>query len=155
MKKTTRYLALCLAVLMFLSVGVVGARAANTANRSFDCHIDGDDFSYIYDVAGKTDESAIYLWVSGASNLFTFVQALGSESEEFSSYALSDSLTLVQGMLVDYVCCRMSIDYSVHNYIKEYGYDYATLAFMAIGDYSTTITGLWSPDSSGSYAEPS
>ena len=58
-------------------------------------------------------------------------------------------------MLVDYVCCRSSIDYSVHNYINEYGYDFAMLAFMIVGDYSITIMGLWSPDSSGSYTEPS
>lgn len=63
----------------------------------------------------------------------------------------TDNLTLDNGKHVKRVTCTKGIQYSVRSYIYESGYRYARLGLSTNWLEGDTISGVWSPDSTGTY----
>ena len=63
----------------------------------------------------------------------------------------TDNLTLSDGEFVKRVTCQRGTQYSVRSYIYESGYRYARLGLSTNWLEGDTISGVWSPDSAGTY----
>ena len=55
--------------------------------------------------------------------------------------------------LVYYVTCHNGNQYSIHSFINEDGYRWATLSFSCPNLFGETMSGEWSPDSANSYKD--
>lgn len=141
-------------VILLVTFTIPTAFAANTADTDFTSPISGSLIRYINESRAKQDSSPVYLCVNHfADDDFIWVRAVGSH--DTSAPLRANSLTLSHGINVERVVCRVGINYSIHTEIYESGYEYANLGFTRFYAGSTTFSGTWSPDSYGSYAEPS
>lgn len=52
-----------------------------------------------------------------------------------------------------YVTCHNGNKYSIHSFINEDGYRWATLSFSCPNLFGETMSGEWSPDSANSYKD--
>ncbi len=142
-------------VILLVTFIIPTAFAANTKDSEFTSPISGTLVRYIDRSRAKQDSTPVYLCVNHfANDEFIWVRAVGSH--DTSAPLRGDSLTLSHGINVDRVVCRVGINYSIHTEIYEKGFEYANLGFTRFyNSGSTTFSGTWSPDSYGSYAEPS
>lgn len=123
MKSIKRIVAVVLVVLSMMSVMAVYASAANTTDTSGSVSISG---SYWVNTPYRLKEntSASYLYITSAPSSRVRVRAMGYSGGSYTN------LTAVNGSIVSYVTCSVGVKYSVHSYIKEYGYSYAALSFQ-------------------------
>lgn len=102
----------------------------------------------------KTDTTPMYLYISstGVRSDHVFVQAAGTNDVN-TTYP--NNCSYANGTVVDQVICRKGIDYGVHNVVHENNYTYGCLRFRCFQrSEQGTISGVWSVDSTGSYADP-
>ena len=154
MRAFKRVLALAFTIAMIMSLFVVGASAANTTDTYFSRYINTDMY-YPIVPREKTDASAIYLYVETVTDgsHSVAVRAKGRHTDDETE--APPNLTWQNGAIVPCVMCRVDVDYSVHNLIKERGYKFAVLDFRnTFGITSATVRGYWSPDSYGTYTDP-
>ena len=153
MEKHKRFLFLILAVTTLVTAMIATASASNYTDREIvSFHIPYYRYSTPLDPRDKEDSSPVYLYITDLSysNYNILVQALGCTSKT-GSYSF-ENLTVSNGAMAQYVACREGVQYSIHSDIYEEGYAYASLRFQDRGESSgNTITGLWSPDSIGTY----
>ena len=98
----------------------------------------------------KDDASPHYLYLTDCDVNTVKVSSNGRES--YAQSSSGKNLTIANGQYVSYVTCRVGTKYSISNGVYEAGYPWAELFFQRdIGWWGFSITGKWSPDSSGRY----
>lgn len=146
MKNGKRIISLCCAIIAILSVLAVSAFASNYTDEGFAFTV-YTDVVKLLDWREKTDTTPIYLYIKTGTTSPIRVSALGAIE---SSDVMTD-LTCVHGAYAAYVTCSVGVKYSVHSFVYECGYDLASLQFWNPYSTSNYITGVWSPDSVGTY----
>jgi len=133
---------------LLISATIVPISAANTS----DSKITKFDLSYFYyrevSARSKTNTTPLYFYYTIGKHNSVQVQALGSTTADTGT---TDNLTLDNGKHVKRVTCTKGIQYSVRSYIYESGYRYARLGLSTNWLEGDTISGVWSPDSTGTY----
>lgn len=76
-------------------------------------------------------------------------RALGGSAQNGSM----NNCTVSGGTRVNYVTCHNGNKYSIHSFINEDGYRWATLSFSCPNLFGETMSGEWSPDSANSYKD--
>lgn len=163
MKHLKGIVSLTLALMLTVST-MIPAMASNSG----DTYITGFVVPYatyfkVYPNArNKDDYSSMYLKITESVFYNVLVQARGiglNEYELNGATELNTSNQTLNSSLygVTYVTCSRGINYSIHNTIKESGYGYATFAFRSPsnGGGRERLSGVWSPDSVGSYTDAS
>lgn len=138
--------------IMIMSYFVMSASAANTTDSDFSTTVYSTYWSGI-PARAKEDASPIFLYIDTISNGGTHVQVAANGNKTgtggFTNY------TYANGVPVNSVICRKLIQYSVHNTINENECTYALLSFRLFHELATcTVSGTWSPDSTGTYMDP-
>lgn len=151
-----RIITIFLIVTLIISIMAVSASAVTiddtTRNRYRTLTINVNTYSYT-DRYYKLNTSRIYYQSLECVDDYTYVIASGSSTPT----SPAQSLTVADGVLVEYVICRTHVEYSISSDIHEEGYTYADLRFKRLPNnpYATTGTTslyyVWSPDSTGSY----
>ena len=159
-----RIIAMLLVVMAMASVVCVSAFAANDDDGTKDSHfnnftVKGSATSYTAfnsdDARIKHNDSAMYLYITGATQESYYVRALGSSSKK-GSYG---NYTCVNARYVDHVTCKRYTQYEVHSFIFEDVIrpdnvnPYAKFSFASPYSVSSWITGAWSPDCGGNYTD--
>lgn len=150
MRKGKHFIALICTLVLIVSVMAVTASAENNHG---DTYFDFDVYGSIpcsIEPRAKTDTTSLYVNVQTGNSRSIRVQAEGVASD----YSEFVNLTCVQGVLVDYVTCSIgtgyAYKYNIHSWIYENGYRMADLSFISTSGFNH-ITGVWSPDSVGTY----
>lgn len=152
MKK--KLVALLMAGTMAMTLPIGGSvKAANTTDTPIDFSISALNFNQTTDAREKTNTTPVYLYLTYMEDNSTVqVRALGvagTKSENLTNKGLT-------GKHIDAVTCRVNVQYSIHNYIKESAYGKAKLAFKSNNAiFAEKIKGVWSPDSTKSYTHAS
>lgn len=146
MKRSLRFFAvIIMAVALFTSMATYAY--AGFANRDINDYVGGFSFSTISGVGVKSDTSPLYVRMNTNYAVSGYrIRAMGCTVNKTDL----TNWTYANGKLVDYVTCNMNTEYSIQSLIKENGDDCATLAICGLGG-SSTATGVWSPDSVGTY----
>ena len=147
-------------VSLVLAAGIVGAcifgvQASNYTDSTITYfEISCSEFTPLPYARNKTDDTSLYLYITGLNFTKAMVQARGANT----AYGITlnntsnETYSLSRGQC-DFVTCRKDIQYSVHSLIYEDNYSYATLAFRAAYSANDHLTGYWRPDSIGSYTD--
>ena len=145
-------------VVVVLAIGMMSTAMAQTES-SVDTYIEdfsvsNGSFSVYPDAREKSDSSAMYLYITSlSSSTYVRVQARGMDYPDWTYYDATLSNTSnetcrADGTSVYYVVCYGGIDYSVHSYIFEHGFEGATFAFQTpYGGMTINVDAVWSPDS--------
>lgn len=143
-----------LATLIALSASVFAANTADTAFNDF--FYEGDNNNYL-PPREKTNTTPHYLYITSGTDATVRVKSLGSTNEDFANANNVFNATYSNGGIVAYVISRVGTKYSVHNLVYEslssYNNKYASIAILGLysKDNAGYVTGVWSPDSSGTY----
>lgn len=148
--KIPRIMATMLMAVTILTASAIPALAANTGDASISNFTISALVYTPITARSKTDSTPVYLYYTGGSNSSVKVQTQGGGtlSGSFSNYTLSSSSAAT------YVTCRINVQYSIHSSIHESGLSFARLGFRSQNTaLPETISGVWSPDSAGTYAD--
>ncbi len=145
---------------LVLAVGIVGAcilgvQASNYTNSTLTSfEISSSVFTPLPYARNKTDDSSLYLNITDMNYTYALVQARGANVAYgiTLSNTTNETYSLTKGSC-EYVTCWKNHEYSVHSLIYEDNYSYATLAFHAGYAANDHVTGVWSPDSIGTYTD--
>lgn len=152
MKKLKRALFLLLAISVIVSSAAFSVFASNTTDYGiYDFEVPFQSYSIPLYPREKEDATPIYLYITSAKYSYSGIatQALAYTSRT-SSY--NSTLTVSNGVCVQYVTCIPYVQHSIHSDIYEEGYSYASLRFFTGGISSgEVISGVWSPDSTRTY----
>ncbi len=150
MRKGKQLIAMICILVLIVSAMAVTASAENNHHDAFFEFDVLSNIPYGIEPRYKTDTTPLYVNVQTGSERAIYVRAEGVTS----NYSKFENLTCVNGTLVDHVTCSIGIGsaykYSIHSWIYEHGYSMATLSFISTVGYGH-ITGVWSPDSQGTY----
>lgn len=146
MKHGKRIISLCCAIIAILSVLTVSAFANNHTDEGFAFWIYPPSLSLLGSRA-KTDTTPVYLYITSSTSDKVWVSTVGC-TESLDNFV---NLTCVNGAIKNHVTCYVGTKYSVHSFIYEYGYSYASLEFESADDSIVYLAGVWSPDSVGTY----
>lgn len=97
----------------------------------------------------KDDSSAVYFYYRDGKRDHIRARALGGSAQNGSM----NNCTVSGGTRVNYVTCHNGNKYSIHSFINEDGYRWATLSFSCPNLFGETMSGEWSPDSANSYKD--
>lgn len=97
----------------------------------------------------KDDTSAVYFYYRDGNRDHIRARALGGSAQNGSM----NNCTVSGGTRVNYVTCHNGNKYSIHSFINEDGYCWATLSFSCPNLFGETLSGEWSPDSANSYKD--
>lgn len=149
MRKRKHFIALICILALAVSAMAVTASAENNHHDTDFAFDVLSNIPYGIEPRDKTDTTALYVNVQTGSEREIHVRAEGVTSDYFF-----ENLTCVQGRLVDYVTCSIGYGseykYNIHSWIYEHGYRMASLSFISTVGYGH-VTGVWSPDSMGTY----
>lgn len=131
-----------LAVVIFSAL-TMSAYAANIQGQAFSRQLTIGTYAKLQTYEYKSDTSPMYLDLDQNYQTTNFyVRAIG-----YDSYSgREENVTYYDGQIVDYVHCFAGNVYGVKNLVLEHGFSRATFSFLPCGP-STTVTGLWAPDS--------
>lgn len=147
MMKCKRILALALCLVTLVSVMSVTAFAANTSDTKFtNFKLNSNEWFYLITPREKTNDSKVYLYYT--TGTYNAVRAKVYGKTTYSS-TTNNNCTYYDGSVVSYVTCVKGTKYSIGNLVYERDYPWATLGFWS--QYTDTISGVWSPDSAGTY----
>ena len=147
-----RVICLCLVIVTIMSFFAMSASAANTTDVDFSRTVYSTYWLSI-PPGEKEDASPIFLYIDKITNGDTHIQVAAKGNTTGSGYF--ENYTYANGVPVSSVVCRKGIRYSVHNTIHENGCTYALLTFRLFEYISScTVSGTWSPDSTGTYMDP-
>ena len=93
--------------------------------------------------------SAVYFYYRDGKRDHIRARALGGSAQNGSM----NNCTVSGGTRVNYVTCHNGNKYSIHSFINEDGYRWATLSFSCPNLFGETMSGEWSPDSANSYKD--
>jgi len=157
MKKKT--ISLILALILLLSCSATAqATSVQAATPSASITINGTTATCRVSIAkpGKTIHATLQLWQgrtmidSWSGNGTSYLLITGShEVTKGKTY----NCTVSGGTRVNYVTCHNGNKYSIHSFINEDGYRWATLSFSCPNLFGETMSGEWSPDSANSYKD--
>lgn len=145
MKTGKRIIALALLVVTLVSVMSFAASASST-----DISFQGTTYmtNHFRTPLGKKDNNtASYLYITDASELYTFVREIACQSNGTGNLICTYS----DGSPTMDVVCRRGVKYNIYNDVYELGYRYAKLSFMPMYENSSDVKGKWSADSVGTY----
>lgn len=151
MRNTKRILALALTFVTLVSVLAIGASASNWEDTDF---YDFDLYYAYYrylNPRAKEDTTPCYLHITKSDDISVLITANGTNSSDKSG--TKRNLTVANGVIVPYVTCRRYVQYSIHSDIYEEGYANATLGFKSVTVDGNNVSGVWSPDSRGTYTD--
>lgn len=152
MKNSKRIISLLLVIAAILSVTTITAFAAENNNHEdidiWPIPLSINWFTYARGTAGqKKDTSPVYLHVEDGNRAAVKVSARGCDSDGNNGV----NWTYSNGKVVDFVTCTIGEQYLIQSLISEKGYSYAVLWFKSTNVLGDSISGVWSPDSVGSY----
>lgn len=124
----------------------VSSLAANTSNTSFTNFVVDTNNEYRIPPREKMDYSSHYFTYTGGPVTLSVV----SYGTRVNTTIGGTNVTCSNGQAVTYVACRRGTQYNVHNFVKEQGYSWASLGLTSFTEYGE-ISGVWSPDSYGTY----
>ena len=134
--------------LMILTMLIVFPASADTTDYPIQIAVGGNGGDLIYyGSESKDNSSAMYLLIETSTYYATRVRALGTNVHHGANSANTTNCTcLANGNTCSYVTCARGVDYSVHSYVYEWGYDYATYGFTNYNPSYQYISGEWSAD---------
>lgn len=146
---------LLVALLMLVMLVPVMTVAVSADNNHHDTHfafcVYGGDSTDVDPPRDKTDTTPLYVNIQTGDQKYMWVFAMGCDSKGNNKI----NLTCVNGQYVSHVTCSVGLGdshkYNIHSWIYEEGYRYATLGFASEKYVDDYITGVWSPDSQGTY----
>lgn len=150
MKINRRFTVLALAISMVTCLSVMPVSASNNGDTSYTFSLPASNY-YTYTTPGreKTDTSPSYVNFGSSSN--GYVNAYGVQYSIHGGY---NSSTRIANCTCGGSSCIIfpGTARRIHQTVKEDGYSYAFLGASAPNSYvaGKTVTGLWSPDSTGS-----
>lgn len=150
MKNSKRLVALMLLVVTIFSVVSVSASASNWQDSKF-YNFTLYSYQRYLNPRAKEDTSPCYVKITKADhNQTTFISANGCYSD--GKYAARYNCTRDgNGKSVAHVSILPNQGYLVRSMIYENKYPYASLGFSTPIVGGNEVTGVWSPDSVGSY----
>lgn len=150
MKNSKRLVALMLLVVTIFSAVSVSASASNWQDSYF-YNFTLRSYQRYLNPRAKEDASPCYVKITQAThNQATFVTANGCYSSS-SSATRYNCTRNGNGNLVSRVAIYAKHDYLIRSTIYESKYPYASLGFSTSLVGGNEISGVWSPDSVGSY----
>lgn len=156
MKNKKRFVSIFLCLIAVLSAMSVTAFASNWTDSSFtnfSITDSGNNLMHFLPGRAKEDNTASYLYITNSTNRYTLVWVYGGENPNSTDRLEWDMCYSPDSDVYGYVICQRGTKYSIYSDVYTQGYTYATLRFESIygGD---SLTGVWSPDSRGTYATP-
>ena len=143
-----KLLILLFSLLILATSTAIPTLAANTTDYDITPITISGGGEVVYSVSrAKTDTSPIYLLIESSTYYTTRVKALGTSAISATSANSYNCTCVASGTRVSYVSCNRGTDYSVHSYVKEDGYNRATLSFMNPYTGTQVLSGEWSLDS--------
>jgi len=142
--------ALVLALSMVSSISVMPVSASNSSDTNYTFTLPTSSY-YVYSTEGraKTDTSPSYVNFGSSTN--DYLNTYGVQNSIHGGY---NSSTRVANCTSNGTSCIIfpGTARRIHQKVKENGYSYAFLGASAPNSYvaGKTVTGLWSPDSTGS-----
>ena len=151
--KTFQRIIVLFVVLVTVAVFPISAFAANTSDTPYTNFFYDSDQNRYLDPREKTNTTPHFFHITNGSGNTVRIKSLGSRYENF---AAATNMTYSNGSIVSYVIARVGTKYSVHNLVYEnlsaYQNKYASIAIVGLYDGDAgNVTGVWSPDSSGTY----
>jgi len=151
-------------LVVFIAVGMMITAMAQTESSVdtyiVDFPVYNNSFSVYPDAREKSNSSAMYIYISSlSSSTYVRVQARGMEYPDWTYYYANLSNTSnetcrADGTMANYVVCYGLVDYSVHSYINEHGFEGATYGFETpYGTSPIYLDAVWSPDSTYSHVD--
>ncbi len=147
MKK--RFMAMAMTLMTVISLGSIPVMAnarSNVDSAITNFRVEPSNYNQIA-MREKDDTTPIYLWITEAKNnrysdFRVKVFANGSKNVMVDGH----------GNIVEFVNCYVGRKQSVRNNVREDGYNRVALGFQSRNYVETqSITGEWSPDSTGRY----
>ena len=146
--------AIMLSVMILASSSILPVFAANTTDTYItNLSISGGGEKVYSGSRAKEDDSAMYIYIYSSTYYTTRVKALGTNSTTATSSNSYNCTCTASGTRVSYVSCNRGTDYSVHSFVYEDGYDYATFSFMNPYTGTQVLSAEWSPDSWNSHVD--
>lgn len=144
-----RLFILLLSLLILATSTAIPTLAANTTDTYITGLVVSGGGEVVYSGSrAKDDDSPMYLLIYNSTTYNTTrVKALGTNSTSATSSNSYNCTCIAGGTRVSYVTCYRGIDYSVHSYVDEDGYNRATYSFMNPNSGTQTVYAEWSPDS--------
>ena len=150
MKNSKRLVALMLLVVTIFSVVSVSASASNWQDSSF-YHFTLWSSQHYLNPRAKENTSPCYVKITDTTyNLTTFVTANGCYSSSGSATRYNCTRD-GNGNVVSRVAILAEQGYLIRSMIYEYKYPYASLGLSTSLVGGNVVSGVWSPDSVGSY----
>jgi hypothetical protein len=150
MKATRRLFVGLLLTAVLVSMTCITAFAKNYENKSFYNFTLETDERYLKPQS-KEDDSPCYLRITAATTgRVTYISANGCATGELMVFR--DNKTLDgYGQIQQHVVVSSYQDYRIRSRIYESGYRFASLGFSCSADFGNEVSGVWSPDSLGTY----
>lgn len=138
-----------ISMMMLVIASVLPVFAANTTDTYITGLVVSGGGEVVYSGSRpKDDDSPMYLLIYNSTTYNTTrVKALGTNSTPATSSNSYNCTCTAYGTRVSYVTCYRGIDYSVHSFVDEDGYNRATYSFMNPNSGFQTVNAEWSPDS--------
>ena len=147
MKHIKRTVAIFFVLIMVVSMSAT-VFAANTTNTEFTNFFVEDWDENRLTPREKMDSSSHYFTYTTGAPVTVRVVSYGTTTHTTTGGA---NVTYSNGQTVSYVACRRGTQYNVHNLVNERGYTWASLGLMTLYTSMGDISGMWSPDSVGTY----